>query len=180
MSTIKTTNISHGSNSGTANVVLDSSGNATVNGNLTVTGTGTGRVVGFSIATSTSNSQNPSAQDTWTLVGPQITYTAASASNKLLVLHNHHIQVEDMHWGMALFRDGTSGTNLYTMRTYAQSEIWQSAMGITHVTADAPDTSSHTYQFAIIRYSGSANDRLSYSSHSDSSGSQIILLELEP
>ena len=39
MSTIKTTNITHGSNSGTANVVLDSSGNATVNGNLTVTGT---------------------------------------------------------------------------------------------------------------------------------------------
>jgi len=39
MSTIKTTNLSHGSNSGTANVVLDSSGNTTLNGNLTVTGT---------------------------------------------------------------------------------------------------------------------------------------------
>ena len=38
MSTIKTTNITHGSNSGTANVVLDSSGNATINGNATVTG----------------------------------------------------------------------------------------------------------------------------------------------
>ena len=30
MSTVKTTNITHASNSGTANVVLDSSGNATV------------------------------------------------------------------------------------------------------------------------------------------------------
>ena len=39
MSTVKTTNITHASNSGTANVVLDSSGNATVNGSLTVTGT---------------------------------------------------------------------------------------------------------------------------------------------
>ena len=38
MSTIKTTNVTHGSNSGTANVVLDSSGNTTLNGNLTVTG----------------------------------------------------------------------------------------------------------------------------------------------
>ena len=36
MSTIKTTNITHGSNSGTANVVLDSSGNATCANNLTI------------------------------------------------------------------------------------------------------------------------------------------------
>ena len=40
MSTLKTTNITHGSNSGTANVVLDSSGNATIAGNLTISGTG--------------------------------------------------------------------------------------------------------------------------------------------
>ena len=42
MSTIKTTNITHSSNTGTSNLVLDSSGNATVNGNLTVTGTSPG------------------------------------------------------------------------------------------------------------------------------------------
>ena len=49
MSTIKTTNITHGSNSGTANVVLDSSGNTTVSSNLTVTGTG-GNVVQYTDA----------------------------------------------------------------------------------------------------------------------------------
>ena len=38
MSTLKTTNITHGSNSGTENIVLDSSGNATINGNTTITG----------------------------------------------------------------------------------------------------------------------------------------------
>ena len=38
MSTLKTTNVSHGSNTGTSNIVLDSSGNTTLNGNLTVTG----------------------------------------------------------------------------------------------------------------------------------------------
>lgn len=38
MSTVKTTNITHGSNSGTENIVLDSSGNATINGNTTITG----------------------------------------------------------------------------------------------------------------------------------------------
>ena len=38
MSTIKTTNITHGSNSGTSNVVLDSSGNVTIAGNTTTSG----------------------------------------------------------------------------------------------------------------------------------------------
>lgn len=49
MSTIKTTNITHGSNTGTSNLVLDSSGNATVNGNLTVTGTGPGKFESYAI-----------------------------------------------------------------------------------------------------------------------------------
>ena len=38
MSTVKTTNITHSSNSGTANIVLDSSGNITGAGNVTSTG----------------------------------------------------------------------------------------------------------------------------------------------
>ena len=49
MSTIKTTNITHGSNTGTSNLVLDSSGNATVNGNLTVTGTAPGLFSSYAI-----------------------------------------------------------------------------------------------------------------------------------
>ena len=39
MSTIKTTNITHGSNSGTSNLVLDSAGNATINGDLSLSAT---------------------------------------------------------------------------------------------------------------------------------------------
>ncbi len=53
MSTIKTTNITHGSNTGTANIVLDSSGNATINGNLSVTGTGAGLPSGLTYGSST-------------------------------------------------------------------------------------------------------------------------------
>lgn len=49
MSTIKTTNITHGSNTGTSNLVLDSSGNATVNGNLTVTGSSPGLFVSYAL-----------------------------------------------------------------------------------------------------------------------------------
>ena len=52
---------------------------------------------------------------------------------------------------MGLWRDGTSGTNLYQMRTYDQSAIWHLTNGISNVVVDAPDTSSHTYQFAIYR-----------------------------
>ena len=40
MSTVKTTNITHASNSGTANIVLDNSGNVTASGTLTISGTG--------------------------------------------------------------------------------------------------------------------------------------------
>jgi len=66
MSTIKTTNITHGSNSGTANVVLDSSGNATVNGNLTVTGTGLyDNTPAFSV---TKSGDQSISQNTWTKV----------------------------------------------------------------------------------------------------------------
>ncbi len=140
---------------------------------------GGGKVVGLSIGNSTTNNESVSGATTWTLVGPQITYTAASSSNKLIFLHNHHMTVEDMTWRMALFRDGTSGTNLYEMTTRNQSAIWQADQGIKVAAADAPDTSSHTYQFAIYRDDGS-DERIKYSPNATSTGSQVILLELEP
>ena len=139
---------------------------------------GAGKVVGLSIVNSTTNEQNTSGDQTWTLVGPQLTHTAASASNKLVFLHNHHMMTEDLTW-WALWRDGTSGTNLYQMRTYDQSAIWQSTNGISNVVVDAPDTSSHTYQFAIYREGGS-DGKIRYSPNSASTGSQIIMLEIQP
>tara|TARA_R100001082_G_scaffold108166_1_gene83049 strand:+ start:962 stop:1507 length:546 start_codon:yes stop_codon:yes gene_type:complete len=42
MSTLQVTDLTHVGNTGTSNIVLDSSGNATINGNLTVTGTSPG------------------------------------------------------------------------------------------------------------------------------------------
>jgi len=148
-------------------------------GQLAFSSVGGGKVVGLSIANSTTNEQNTSGATTWTLVGPQITYTAVSSSNKLIFLHNHHMMVEAMTWRMALFRDGTSGTNLYTMRTHNQTAIWMAAQGICSAVADAPDTSSHTYQFAIYRDDG-ADNKIRYSPNSESTGSQVILVELEP
>ena len=140
---------------------------------------GAGKVVGLSIVNSTTNEQQTSGDQTWTLVGPQLTHTAASASNKLVFLHNHHMMTENLTWSMGLWRDGTSGTLLYRMETYDQSAIWQATQGIGSVVADAPDTSSHTYQFAIWRNGGS-DGKIRYSPNSNSTGSQIIMLEIQP
>ena len=161
-------------NNGSANQYLKNSATAG-----TLEWGGAGKVVGFKIATSSTNEQNTSGNQTWTLVGPVVTHTAASSNNKLLLLHNHHLMIEDMHWNMALYRDGTSGTKVYEMQNYVQSAIWMSCIGIPSVTLDAPDTSSHTYQFAIYR-DGGADNKIRYSPNSASTGAQIILLELAP
>ena len=182
-------------NSATAVTVEGNGGNVNVASNLKVAGvctatsfsgdgsglTGAGKVVALAFASSTTNETNTSGADTWTLVGPQITHTAASTSNKLVFLHTHHLMIEgSMHWRMALWRDGTSGTNVYQMKTYTQlSANWSAVKGIQNVTTTAPDTSSHTYQFAIYRSTGS-DSLIRYSPNSESTGSQITMLEIQP
>ena len=182
-------------NSATAVTVEGNGGNVNVASNLKVAGvctatsfsgdgsglTGAGKVVALAFASSTTNETNTSGADTWTLVGPQITHTAASTSNKLVFLHTHHLMIEgSMHWRMALWRDGTSGTNVYQMKTYTQlGSNWSAVKGIQNVTTTAPDTSSHTYQFAIYRSTGS-DSLLRYSPNSESTGSQITMLEIQP
>ena len=164
-------------------ITMDASGNVTFPANATCSGTATGfaKVVAQKFATSSTNEQNPSGNQTWTLVGPQITHTAASTSNKLVFLHTHHLMVEgSMTWHMALYRDGLSGSQVYQMETYTQlASNWSACTGITNVTAIPPDTSSHTYQFAIYRSTGS-DSLLRYSPNSESTGSQITMLEIQP
>ena len=187
MSTLKTNKLVHTANGaseftlpqtdGSANQLLKTDGS----GNLGWATDQGGKVVDFKFATSSTNEQKPSGNQTWTLVGPQITHTAASTSNKLVFLHTHHLMVEgSMTWHMALYRDGLSGNQVYQMETYTQlSANWSAATGITNVTAIPPDTSSHTYQFAIYRNGGS-NNLLRYSPNSASTGSQIMMLEVQP
>ena len=148
-------------------------------GTILTTNSSVGKVVAQKFASSSTNEQNPSGNTTWTLVGPQITHTAASTSNKLVFLHSHHLLVEAMTWHMALYRDGTSGTKVYELSSYSQDAQWIPTVGITNVTTTAPDTNSHTYQFAIYRDGGS-DGKLRYSPNSASTGSQIMMLEVEP
>ena len=138
--------------------------------------TGTGKVVKYALATSTTTNQYGN-QNSYTLVGPQLTYTGTSASNKLLIHHNHHLLIEQpSDWFMALWRDGTSGTKLVEKKWYGQDQQWIGHTGINVCVVDIPDTSSHTYQFAIYRTS--STNRMIY--NYENGVPQIIALEIDP
>ena len=139
-----------------------------------------GKVVDQKFVLSTTNEQNTSANTTWTLVGPQITHTAASTSNKLVFLHSHHLMIEGaMFWHMGFYRDGISGTQVGQIKTYTQlASNWSACTGITNFVTTAPDTNSHTYQFAIYRNGGS-DALIRYSPNSESFGASIMMFEVE-
>ena len=141
-----------------------------------LTGVSAGKVIKYALASSTTTDQY-GAQNSYTLVGPQLTYTGTSASNKLLIHHSHHMLIEDAgDWHMALYRDGTSGTKLVEKKWYSQDAQWIGHTGIHVCVVDIPDTSSHTYQFAIKRASGT--NRLIY--NYNTGVPQIIALEIDP
>ena len=157
---------------GSANQLLKTDGS----GNLGWATDQGGKVVGFGLATSSTINQY-GAQNSYTLVGPQLTYSGASTSNKLVILHNHHMKVENAgDWYMALWRDGTSGTKLIEKEWYSQNDLWIGQTGIHSCCIDFADTNSHTYQFAIYRES--STNRLQY--NSETGVAQIIALEIQP
>ena len=157
---------------GSANQLLKTDGS----GNLGWATDQGGKVVGFGLASSTTTDQY-GAQNVYTLVGPQLTYTGASTSNKLLIHHNHHMVIEQAgFWYMALFRDGLSGTKLQEKKWYSQDSQWIGHVGITSCVIGIPDTSSHTYQFAIYR--SDATNRMVYNRFIGTP--QIIALEIQP
>jgi len=155
---------------------------ATFHGNgAALTGVSAGKVVKFGFQNNTVTDTYVQ-QSSYQLVGTAATYTATSASNKLLILHNHSLLIEDGgFWRMALYRDGLSGTQLYERRSYSQDAQWIAQEGITSVVVDIPDTSSHTYQFAMYR--GSSTNRTIYNYHGGATSgglTQIIILEIDP
>ena len=126
MSTIKTTNITHGSNSGTNNLVLTDTGNVTVGADLIATKqNGCQRIVleqfytpcdGSVIATSAGNVTvaNVTGVATGTtsfadLTGSPITYTPPSGATQVIYDFNYLISGVDSTplYHMKLFLDGT-------------------------------------------------------------------------
>ena len=155
---------------------------ATFHGNgAALTGVSAGKVVKFGLQNNTVTDQYVQ-QSSYQLVGTAATYTATSASNKLLILHNHSLLIEDGgFWRMALYRDGLSGTQLYERRSYSQDAQWIAQQGINSVVVDIPDTNSHTYQFAMYRASGTNRTVYNYHGGNSSGGvTQIIILEIDP
>ena len=155
---------------------------ATFHGNgAALTGVSAGKVVKFGFQNNTVTDTYVQ-QSSYQLVGTAATYTATSASNKLLILHNHSLLVEDPGtWYMALYRDGLSGTKLYERQSYSQDAQWIPTQGINSLVVDIPDTSSHTYQFAMYR--GSSTNRTIYNYHGGATSgglTQIIILEIDP
>ena len=154
---------------------------ATFHGNgAGLTNVSAGKMVGFGLQTHTT--EQYVQQNSYQLVGTALTYAATSASNKLLILHNHSLLIEDSQfWRMALYRDGLSGTQLYERRSYSQDNQWIPTQGINSVVVDIPDTSSHTYQFAMYRSGGTNRTVYNYHGGATSGGVvQIIALELIP
>ena len=154
---------------------------ATFHGNgAGLTNVSAGKIVGFGLQTHTT--EQYVQQNSYQLVGTALTYAATSASNKLLILHNHSLLIEDSQfWRMALYRDGLSGTQLYERRSYSQDNQWIPTQGINSVVVDIPDTSSHTYQFAMYRSGGTNRTVYNYHGGATSGGVvQIIALELIP
>ena len=125
MSTIKTTNITHGSNSGTNNLVLTDTGNVTVGADLIATKqNGCQRIVfeqfytpcdGSVIATSAGNVTVPNVSSAMTgttsyadLTGSPITYTPPSGATQVIYDFNFHSSGVDSTpmWHMKLFLAG--------------------------------------------------------------------------
>ena len=108
MSTIKTTNITHGSNSGTSNLVLDNSGNVTIAGNTTIGGN-----------TTTSGNISPTGDlivasgkglDFSATAGPTNSTGTTTTSEKLL-------DYEEGTWTPFLGGENGDGTISYTSDT---------------------------------------------------------------
>ena len=135
-----------------------------------------GKIIKQARATSTTEDQSPSANGTWTLCGPVVTYTAVSGSNRLLFFHGHTLITKNTNsCGMKLMKDGISGTSLAEHVAYNSNTEWCPTVLIPFCSGTAGDTSSHTYQFAIYAAQNYANMRYNY----EGDGCEIVILEVE-
>ena len=117
MSTIKTTNIAHGSKSGTANLVLDDTGKVSIaEKKLYCPGT----IIQVVYATS-STQQTLSANDTYTDLGPTASITPTANTSKIKVTFNGAAAIEnhnDIKTKIVRTKGG-SASDIYEHVTYS-------------------------------------------------------------
>ena len=124
-----------------------------------------GHVVGFQ--TANHNSQQTITSTSFVSIGLSLSYTAKSATSKLLLSWSIPVELYDAGFNsevigeMVLYKDGTSIGNTYQTITTMQALQRKGSNANTQVVLDAGDTSSHTYtvyakvsadQFTVFRY----------------------------
>ena len=160
MSTVKTTNITHGSNSGTENLVLASNGNVTVAGALAATslsGSGLGKVLQYVYETANTDVTTSGGSENEVI---DATITPASASNKILVVGFVLLDIDNngsAYADVKLYRGSSSGTEI--QRAIAGNST---ATNIVHAVTpwmiDSPNTTSaQEYTITISRGSGTVS-----------------------
>ena len=177
MSTIKTTNITHGSNSGTENLVLASNGNVTVAGAFAATslsGSGLGKVLQYVYETANTDVTTSGGSENEVI---DATITPASASNKILVVGFVLLDIDNngsAYADVKLYRGSSSGTEI--QRAIAGNST---ATNIVHAVTpwmiDSPNTTSaQEYTITISRGSGTT----SQVSTSGATNYNLLLVEL--
>ena len=138
MSTIKTTNITHGSNSGTSNLVLTDTGNVTVGADLIATKqNGCQRIVleqfwtpcdGSTIATANGNITVPNVTaaldvgESWTdVTGSAITYTPPTGTTQV-IYGFQFVYIGHDSTGFTSFRLSLAGTEVTDARRMEESD----------------------------------------------------------
>ncbi len=123
MSTIKTTNITHGSNSGTANMVLASDGKVTIPEKKLYC---PGGIVQVKSVTKTDQQAITSCNNSGSSLTPQqymkhvtslvLAITPTTNTNKILIMYDVAATAEERYGGIAIFR-GSSSTSTLTSDT---------------------------------------------------------------
>ena len=135
-----------------------------------------GKIIKEARASQNTTDQKPSGNATWTLCGPQLTYTAVSGSNRLLFFHGHTlITKNNNNIAMRLFKDGLSGTSVAKQVAYNSITEWTPTVLLPFCSGTAGDTNSHTYQFGIYAAQNYLDMRYNY----DGDFVEVVVLEVE-
>ena len=175
MSTLKTTNITHGSNSGTENLVLASNGNVTIGGALSAAG-GRGKVLQY-VYESAGTQITTSGAGISELI--DATITPASASNKILVIANAVLSITNHNsnaYAMTyLYRGASEGTELHQENIGTTANHAHSISTSPWILDSPNTTSAQEYTFSMSRGS-SGTSHVATSAHCNY---HLMLIELE-
>ena len=170
MSTIKTTNISHGSNTGTANLVLDDTGKVSIaEKKLYCPGTI------IQVVSETKTDTASTASTSWTDTGLQVQITPTTDTNEIFITCHFGTCVSDTGYGCHFKLDGTTSTAIADAGSGAEGTIGarpHNIYGLEPVSfsfLDSPgSTSEKTYKLQFLSTNSGVTVWLNRTSSQDS------------